>query len=209
MTAVEYCDGRSQASIQESRGAGRDVQALVERAQRGDGEAFAELYDRFAPEIYRFFLRRLGGHRETAEDLTAEVFLKIFTRLDRYEYRGWPFSAWLYRIARNHLTDHLRVRSDRVVGPLESAPDIAEQRSESALDRSLDRQVLTCALAQLTSEQRQVLTLRFMNDFTTFQIAAAMGKSESAVKKLQSRGLVQLGRIIGDGPGAAGAVTRN
>jgi RNA polymerase sigma-70 factor, ECF subfamily len=209
MTAMEYCDGTSQACIQGPSGAEEDVQALVQRAQRSDGEAFAELYQRFAPAIHRFFLRRLGGDRETAEDLTAEIFLKAFTRLDRYEFRGCPFSAWLYRIARNHLADHLRAGPNRVVGPLESAPELAEGRSELALDRSLDRQALTCALDQLTSGQRQVVMLRFVNDFTTFEIAAATGKSESAVKKLQARGLEQLGRIIGDGPGAAGTVTRN
>ena len=172
------------------------VQSLVERAQAGDGGAFGELYEQFAPEIFRYLLRHLNGRRESAEDLTEEVFLKVLERLGSYQFRGLPFSAWLYRIARNHMIDHLRSRPRQIISSLDQAPEIPEKKAEQMLDRSLDRHELTYALDRLTSDQRHVVTLRFLDGFTTAETAEIMGKTEDAVKKLQARGLVQLRRII-------------
>ena len=172
------------------------VQSLVERAQSGDGGAFGELYEQFAPEIFRYLLRHLNGRRESAEDLTEEVFLKVLERLGSYQFRGLPFSAWLYRIARNHMIDHLRSRPRQIISSLDAAPEIPEKRAEQVMDRSLDRHELTYALERLTSDQRHVVTLRFLDGFTTAETAEIMGKTEDAVKKLQARGLVQLRRII-------------
>lgn len=191
-----------------------DVQVLVERAQAGDGGAFGELYEQFAPEIFRYLLRHLNGRREAAEDLTEEVFLKVLERLGSYQFRGLPFSAWLYRIARNHMIDHLRARPRQVVTSLDLAPEIPEKRAEQVIDRSLDRHELAYALERLTSDQRHVVTLRFLDGFTTAETAEIMGKTEDAVKKLQARGLVQLRRIIEqarrteDVPAAAAAPAR-
>src|SRR5215210_3040290 len=153
------------------------VQSLVERAQSGDGGAFGELYEQFAPEILRYLLRHLNGRRENAEDLTEEVFLKVLQRLGSYQFRGMPFSAWLYRIARNHMIDYLRTRPRHNIS-------------------SIDRHELADALAQLTAVQREVISLRFLHGYTTAETAQVVGKSEDAVKKLQARGLVQLRRII-------------
>jgi len=172
------------------------VQSLVERAQAGDGGAFGELYEQFAPEIFRYLLRHLNGRRESAEDLTEEVFLKVLERLGSYQFRGLQFSAWLYRIARNHMIDHLRSRPRQIISSLDQAPEIPEKKAEQTMDRSLDRHELTYALDRLTSDQRHVVTLRFLDGFTTAETAEIMGKTEDAVKKLQARGLVQLRRII-------------
>src|SRR5918995_4029885 len=96
---------------------------LVARAQRGEADAFAALYEAHAAGIERF-LRRHLGHRADgqAEDLTAEVFLRAFERLDRYVDRGLPFAAWLYRLARNLLIDHLRAAPRRGGRPPGAAP---------------------------------------------------------------------------------------
>jgi len=173
-----------------------DVQTLVERAQAGDGGAFGELYEQFSPEIFRYLLRHLNGRRESAEDLTEEVFVKVLERLGSYQFRGLPFSAWLYRIARNHMIDHLRSRPRQIVSSLDTAPEIPEKKAEQVMDRSLDRHELAYALDRLTSDQRRVVVLRFLDGFTTAETAEMMGKTEDAVKKLQARGLVQLRRII-------------
>jgi RNA polymerase sigma-70 factor (ECF subfamily) len=173
-----------------------DVQTLVERAQAGDGGAFGELYEQFAPEIFRYLLRHLNGRREAAEDLTEEVFVKVLERLGSYQFRGLPFSAWLYRIARNHKIDHLRARPRQIVSSLDMAPEIPEKKAEQVMNRSLDRHELSYALDRLTADQRQVVSLRFLDGFTTAETAHIMGKTEDAVKKLQARGLVQLRRII-------------
>ena len=172
---------------------GDEVQSLVERAQSGDGGAFGELYEQFSPEIFRYLLRHLNGRRESAEDLTEEVFLKVLERLGSYQFRGLPFSAWLYRIARNHMIDHLRSRPRQIISSLDAAPEIPEKKAELVMDRSLDRHELSYALERLTSDQRHGVTLRFLDGFTTAEI---MGKTEDAVKKLQARGLVQLRRIF-------------
>lgn len=173
-----------------------DVQELVLRAQAGDSQAFGQLYEQFSPEILRYLTRHLNGQREAAEDLSEEVFLKVLERIHSYQFRGLPFSAWLYRIARNHMIDHLRARPRQIVTSIDNAPEIPEKKAEQVMDRSLDRHELTYALHRLTSDQRQVVSLRFLDGYTTAETAGIMGKTEDAVKKLQARGLVQLRRII-------------
>ena len=173
-----------------------DVQALVARAQGGDGGAFGELYERFAPEIRRYLLREVRGHRETAEDLTEEVFVKALQRLGGYQARGLPFAAWLYRIARNHLIDHIRTTRNRATTPLDADPALPSAAAEQALAEALDRHELAEALARLSGDQRRVVSLRFLAGLTAAETARVVGKSEDAVKKLQARGMVQMRKSI-------------
>ena len=169
---------------------------LVVRAQRGDDRAFAALYEHHAPAVYRFLRRRLRGPDALVEDLTADVFVKAYDKLDRFTDRGVPFSAWLYRIARNHLVDHLRLQSKEAACSLDTVIEMAERRAPSAYGQVLDRQVLGPALARLTDEQRQVIRLRFFDGQDVAETAAATGHSYEAVKKLQARGLAALRRIL-------------
>jgi len=171
------------------------VQVLVDRAQAGDSEAFGQLYERLAPGIHRYLLRHTQGHRAAAEDLTAEVFVKALARLHTYEFRGLPFSAWLYRIAHNHLIDHWRTRPRDMPGP-SGAADVADPVAERLLERALDRQALAGALARLPDHHRQVVALRFLRGCSIAETAAATGKTEDAVKKAQVRGLARLRRIL-------------
>ena len=173
-----------------------DASDLVQSAQAGDSGAFAALYEEHAPTIYRFLRRRLTGPDELVADLTADVFVKAYEKLDGYQERGLPFSAWLYRIAHNQMIDHLR-KHRRVVCPLDEASDVPAHAPEGATARVLDRQILEPALARLTDEQRAVVQLRFLNGLSLAQTAAWMGRSEEAVKKLQARGLVNLRRLLG------------
>ena len=168
--------------------------ALIELA-KADPVAFGELYERYAGKIYNYIYYRTGNEHD-AEDLTARVFFRAMKRLPSYTDRGLPFSAWLYRIARNHMIDHLRSRPRQIISSLDAAPEIPEKKAEQVMDRSLDRYELTYALERLTSDQRHVVTLRFLDGFTTAETAEIIGKTEDAVKKLQARGLVQLRRII-------------
>lgn len=173
-----------------------EVPDLIQQAQAGDGGAFSELYERYAPEIRRYLLGHLDGHPEIAEDLTADVFVKVLLRLGSYQIGGAPFSAWLYRIARNHLIDYQRARARQPVGPLDAASAVAAPNAEATLDRSLDRHELASALKHLTQDQRRVVALRFLEGYSTTETAALMGKTEEAIKKLQARGLLQLRRVI-------------
>jgi len=97
------------------------VSELVSLAQQGDSTAFATLYEGYRPTIYRFLRRRLDRSNQAVEDLTEDVFVKVFERLDRYEERGLPFTAWLYRIARNHVVDCLRAQRRTACQSLESS----------------------------------------------------------------------------------------
>lgn len=172
---------------------------LVACAQRGDGDAFAALYEQYAPEIQRFLMRHLNGQRDLAEDLTADVFLKVFERIGSYQSRGLPFTAWLYRIARNHMIDHTRARPRSAAHSLEQAPEAAEVADQDAArdyGHVLDHLTLAPALVRLSPDQRHALELRFLDGLPTATAAAIMGKTEDAVKKLQARGLAALRRIL-------------
>jgi len=113
-----------------------------------------------------------------------------------------PFSAWLYRVARNHLVDSLRAQRSRAADSLERAPEAAEVADRDAArdyGQVLDHLTLGPALARLSPEQRRALELRFLDGLPTATTAAIMGKTEHAVKKLQSRGLGALRRILDAG----------
>jgi RNA polymerase sigma-70 factor (ECF subfamily) len=174
----------------------QQVGELVARAQQGDSQAFAELYETYSPVVYRFLRRRLDGSDEVVQDLTADVFVKIYEKLDRYVERGLPFTAWLYRIAHNHLVDYLRALPRYQASPLDESIEVAEHHSSSAFGRVLDREMLEPALARLTAEQRQTVELRFFAGLSVADTAARMGRSDEAVKKLQARALANLRRHL-------------
>jgi RNA polymerase sigma-70 factor (ECF subfamily) len=172
------------------------VAELVTRAQQGDQTAFASLYEQYSPLVYRFLRRRLDGADEVVEDLTEDVFVKVYEKLDRYVERGLPFTAWLYRIAHNHLVDHLRSLPRLAASSLEAVGDVPERAATADFNRVIDRQSLEPALARLTPEQRQAIELRFMAGMSVAETAAAMDRSDEAVKKLQARALTNLRRHL-------------
>jgi RNA polymerase sigma-70 factor, ECF subfamily len=164
-----------------------DDATLVERA-RTDADAFGHLYDRYSDPIYRFVYRRLG-ERETAEDLTAEVFFKALRAIDSYRPQTAPFSAWLYRIAQNAVIDHLRVRKITVSLDLAAdRPDRSDPVEEQAINRVEAARVWD-AVDQLTDAQRTAVLLRLGQDLPIADIAERMDRSVGAVKLLLNRGL--------------------
>ncbi|MFN8523611.1 MAG: sigma-70 family RNA polymerase sigma factor [Chloroflexota bacterium] len=169
---------------------------LVSRAQQGDTEAFGALYEEYSSTIYRFLRRRFDGPDDAVEDLTADVFVKAFEKLDRYHDRGVPFTAWLYRIAHNHLVDYLRLRQRAATYSLDDATDVPEKSSGLAFGQVLDRETLEPALAALTNEQRQAVQYRFLDGLSVAETAVLMQRSDEAVKKLQARALVNLRRLL-------------
>jgi RNA polymerase sigma-70 factor (ECF subfamily) len=163
---------------------------LVERA-RSDGEAFGELYERYAPLIYRFVHNRMRDP-ELAEDLTSDVFYKALRAIDRYQQTGRPFRAWLYQIAVHTMADHLRRR--RTVLDLEAAGDQQDRRppvEEQVVQRTeIDR--IWAAVAMLNDAQRTAISLKLGQDLRTADVAALMGRSEAAVKLLVHRGVASV-----------------
>ena len=169
---------------------------LVARAQQGDQVAFATLYEQYRPLVYRFLRRRLDGADETVEDLTEDVFVKLYEKLDRYVERGVPFTAWLYRIAHNQLVDFVRTLPRHTAQSLDVVADVAEHNSGCRVPLRAGPRDPRPALARLTAEQRKAVELRFLHGMSVAETSAAIGRSEEAVKKLQARGLANLRRSL-------------
>ena len=125
------------------------------------------------------------------------MFLKEFARLGGYQDWGVPFSAWLLRVTRNHLIDRARARPKWPAVPLDDAREVAEDRAEPTLERSLDRLELARALGRLTDEQPRVVVLRSLEGRSVAETVAAVGKTQDAVKKVQARGLARLREVLG------------
>ncbi len=152
----------------------------IQAAQRNPA-LFRPLYTRYYEPIFRFLYRRTDDEELTA-DLCSQVFLKALQRLPAYEFRGVPFSAWLYRIATNEVTQHFRDNSQqRVVSAEESQlGDIAEEIEEE--DTELLRQHLTEALGSLNEADMQLIEMRFFEQRPFKDIADILGMTESNAK---------------------------
>ena len=169
------------------------VEALIDRARGGDAEAFGGLYDRFQPEILRYLAHRVGDP-DTAEDLAQQVFLKAWQAIPRYEARGVPFKAWLYRMAHNQMVDHFRTR--RPTADLEGIDVPEEAEAESLVLAGEMSAALEAALGRLSEDHRQVLVLRFLMEKSAREIGEIMGRKEVTVRGLQMRALQALRRAI-------------
>ena len=170
--------------------------ALIARAKAGDAEAFTALYERYAPQIQRYIAARLGDPVQ-AEDVCADVFVKVLESLGRYEDRGWPFSAWLYRIAYARTVDVLRQSRRRHSIPLDERQLGALDPPDDAVMSRLAYHEIKGAMDILTREQRLVLRLRFDEDRSLAEIAESLGRSVGSVKALQHRGLTRLAQELG------------
>lgn len=169
-----------------------DIAALVARAQHGDRECIATIFELLHGRIYRFFAFRTS-ERETAEDLTQTTFLEMIRALPRYKVQtDAKFTTWLFQIARFRLIDHYR-KSGRTI-PLDEAPEPID-KDEERMD-SFDVEAMDTALKQLPERYQTVLHLRYREDLTTGEIAAAMRTSALNVRVLQHRALNALRRII-------------
>jgi RNA polymerase sigma-70 factor (ECF subfamily) len=175
----------------------RQEREIVQRAQRLDQRALAWLYECYYPRVYSYILLQLGDAQQ-AEDIASETMLKMLEALPRYKFRGVPFSAWVFRIARNCLIDHRRRRGRRVEVRLDTVAEAQAQDPSPAAraEMSESYEKLRRALAQLTDEQRQVVILKFVQGLDNRTIAKVLGRREGAIKSLQYRALQALKRIL-------------
>ncbi len=171
-------------------------QRLIRAAQNGDEQALGEIYDAYVDKIYRYLLYRVDSP-DTAEDLTAEVFLRVVEGLPGYQNRDLPVLAWLYRIAYARLIDHYR-DSNRL--RRQHSFDALDLRLEDDMDGLLmttyHQETVRDALKVLTAEQQQVIQLRFVEGYSLQKTAESLGKTVGAVKVLQHRGLESLSRVL-------------
>lgn len=170
-----------------------DHRYLIAQARQGDPAALSAIYDQFAPKMYIYFYHRLGN-RELAEDLTAEVFVRMVEAVDTPRFADTSLSGWLYRVAHNLLVDHFRQQRQEVA----LSEELPTQREGPAAiaERKLAQDGLREALKELTEDQRQVIVLRFGEGLTAREVAEIMGKQENTVWQLQHRALNGLRRVL-------------
>ena len=173
-----------------------DERTLLERARAYDGEALGELYDEYAPLIYAYLYRRVQD-AQMAEDLTGEVFVRVLQAIQAERFWHTSFRGWLYRIAHNLLVDHYRKQPPTPTLTLDERLVADQDDLDSAVAERLSHQRLRSAISRLTSDQQQVLALRFGEQLTAREVGEVMGKSVSAIEALQHRGLAALRRILG------------
>lgn len=157
-------------------------------------ERLAALFDSCYPRVARYAYARIGD-RTDAEDIAAETFLRDLDSLDRYQERGLPMEAWLFRIAHNLVVDHLRranrferAREDEELQSSDNPAHVAEERILLA-----DTQA---AMEQLTQDQKNVLTLRFFGGLSSKETAATLQKSDGAVREMQRAALERLRTLL-------------
>jgi RNA polymerase sigma-70 factor, ECF subfamily len=173
-----------------NRSASREAsdESLMARYAAGDAEAFDELFRRYEPRSYTFFLKRTGSP-ERAQDLYQELFLRIHRARDRYD-AGRPFAPWLFQIARRLLVDDGRRAHRSQEVPLEEREPRAEQSGSEVW--LADCEVLGQALATLSGEERHILVSSKLGGVSYPELATQLGKSAEAVRKIASRTLQRL-----------------
>jgi len=156
-------------------------QKLVEEAKQ-DPEKFAALYDRYFDQIYRYIYRRVSD-KETVQDLVSQTFYDAFAHLKSFEWRGFSFAAWLYKIAHNNVLKWYREQSKARIVEIEEGmqiPDVREDVVREVL-RSEDQSEVQAVMAKLDHEDREIIRLKFFEELSNIEIAEVMGLSANHI----------------------------
>jgi RNA polymerase sigma-70 factor (ECF subfamily) len=172
-----------------------EIEKVVALAIQGDRSAIGTLYESYVDIIYRYVAYRVSSSID-AEDLTAEIFVKMIEGLPKYRYTGAPFEAWLYRIAFSRVTDFHR-RGRRVQAEVTDSLHDDAPTPEEHLQDAQEVETLRGALSGLSDEQQHILVLRFIEHKSHQEVADITGKSVSAVKSIQHRALIDLASRLG------------
>ncbi len=178
---------------------------MIAAAQRDRGR-FADLYEAHFERVYAYVARRVRD-RDAAQDLTADVFHLALKNLARFEWRGVPFAAWLFRIASNEIADRSKSIAKRRVLERESVDADAHPDGRVGTAAGFEEEERRARLFKLVEglprDQSRVIAMRFAEDKSIREIAATLGRSEGSIKQLQFRGLQNLRVRLGDGAGSA------
>ena len=162
---------------------------LIEKAKKGDKDAFGKLYSSYLDAIYRYVFFRVENDRQTAEDITEEIFLKAWRHIDQFKIGTGTVQAWLYKIASTTVIDHHRTKKQQV----NMHEEIADESTiEEQFVKKTEQQQITRALKTLTDEQQSVIIMKFINDLSNKEIARVLNMSNDAVRALQYRALKNL-----------------
>ncbi len=166
---------------------------LIVRASNGDSEAFGLLYEKNVEKIYNYLYYKTSSQTK-AEDFTSRVFLKALGRIEDYEDRGYPFSAWLYRIAHNLVVNWYRDKDKIEEIPLDEEIPLSsmEEHVEQHLQRTEEEENLLAVIREFSEDRQQMLILKFVENLTNQEIGDIMGRTEGAIKALYHRTLISL-----------------
>ncbi|PSL54928.1 RNA polymerase sigma-70 factor (ECF subfamily) [Saccharothrix carnea] len=170
---------------------------LVRAAQGGDTDAFGALYDRYVDVVYRYVLFRVSD-RTLAEDVTSETFLRALRSIRSISYQGRDVGAWFVTIARNIVFDHVkssRYRLEVTTAELADNREVTDGPEQEVLTDATNAELLRC-VAQLGDDQRECITLRFIQGLSVAETAARMGRNEGAIKALQHRAVRRLAQLL-------------
>lgn len=171
-----------------------DISGLVKQARLGTETAFSELYDLYFQKIYKFIFYRVG-HKETAEDLTEEVFLKAYKSLSGLKNDSL-FESWLYQIARNKVIDYYR--SKKIVVAIDELENTLEYETNiiDIVNLGFDQKALIELIRELTPEQQVIIKLKFYEDLDNATIAEILEKEEGTIRVIQHRAITKLKELF-------------
>jgi RNA polymerase sigma-70 factor (ECF subfamily) len=198
MESLRYIVGKENA-IREADGTSTheeiEIRRLVKLAANGDFEAFGEIYSMYLDRIYRYVSYQVNN-KVTAEDLTEEIFMKAWRGIGKYRWKGQPFSAWLYRIARNHVIDYFRTSRQHL--SLKGDIQADDNQPQQEFETKQMQQSLLRAISSLPQQQKQVIILKFIEDLDNRAIEQITGKSRGAIRVMQMRALAALRRMLSE-----------
>lgn len=170
------------------------LEQILKQATAGSDQALTTLYNHYFERVYRFIFYRVS-HKETAEDLTEDVFVKLFSKLKSLEQSA-AFEGWLFQIARNRVIDYYRSKKQTVA--LEDVENTLEYETNivDIVNLQTEQLVFIKILKELTPEQQQVIKLKFLEDLDNDIIAKMLGKTEGAVRVIQHRAIAKLKELI-------------
>jgi len=174
----------------------RITSEIIQRAKDGDSAAISTIYQTYVGLIFRYIVYRVGAEQD-AEDLTAEVFVRMVKDISRYEDKGAPFEAWLYRIAAARVADFHRRNTRRPQAELSDNLMSDRDLPETQFADQQESKSVREAVLQLTQEEQTILVMRFVERKSHKEVAATLRKSVSAVKSAQHRALQRLATLLG------------
>jgi RNA polymerase sigma-70 factor (ECF subfamily) len=178
----------------------REEESIARRLQKREPEAWSAVYEEYFPRVFRYIALRVSNRTE-AEDLTEQAFLKALESIDSFRWRGVPFPAWLFRIARNLVIDYWRTAKSKTPLPLDESLLNDDADPVAIAETNLDIKQVFQAIGQLTQSQREVIELRFVGGLSVTEVSKLLGKSEGAVKVMQHSALVALRKKLSFGGG--------
>ncbi|MGC9521923.1 MAG: RNA polymerase sigma factor [Anaerolineae bacterium] len=174
---------------------------LLQRARRWDEAALTEIYDTFAPKIFRYVYRRTGND-DVAHDLTAETFHRFLEALKREAGPTEHLSGWLYRVAHNLIVDFYRREPDDPPAQLEDVDPAVPATQGEHVAREQRASRTRAALMMLTPLQQQVVVLRFLEEMSLAEVAEVLNRTVGSIKALQHRAIDNLQQILAEGQGS-------